>query len=205
MKDLAKGNLHLGSNVVELLRPQRRPFLMVDFVRSFRPEPVPTLEAGRHISANEGFFDGHFPGLHVWPGALTIEGVGQSGVLLVTLLTIWRAARAGGRDPEEALQDLRNLDAGFRLQPGYRPEAGEELLAKFRSVRPWIAVGTSVEMKFLRPIFAGQRLDYRVMLTGEHEGAIRFEGEASLEGMTVASGVLMGMMASPPISPQQRL
>lgn len=198
MKSSPKGNLRLGPNVVELLLPHRRPFLMVDFVHAFHPDPVPTLEAGRQISANERIFDGHFPGLYVWPGAFTIEGLGQTGVLLLALLALRAAAQSDGRDPDSVLDALRQLDLGFRLRAEYRPETVHELLKALESARSLIAVGTSVEMKFPRPVFAGQRLDYLVMMTGQHAGAMRFEAEASVEGTVVAKGVLMGAAVTRP-------
>lgn len=194
-----KSNLRLGSNVVESLLPQRRPFLMVDFIRCFEDQPVPALEAGRHISANEGVFDGHFPRVHLWPGALTIEGLGQAGLLLITLVALRRAAVADGREPDSVLEVLRNLDLGFRLQPGYRPELLEGFRGRRAEMLPRIALGTSVEMKFVRPVFAGQRLDYRVELTGEHGGGMRFEAEACVDGEVVAAGVLMGAVVAGPI------
>ena len=201
MKGNAEGNLRLGSNVVELLLLQKRPFLMVDGVESFLAEPRPTLEAIRHISANEYVFDGHIGGLHVWPAAFTIEGLGQSALLLIAVLAIRRVAQAEGSDPDVALDALRNLELGFRLQPGYRPEEAAEFLRKLRAAQPRVALGTSVEMKFLRPVFAGQRLDYRVELTGEHAGGVRIEAEASVERTVVASGVMMGALVSQPIFP----
>ena len=72
MSPRGSANLKLGSKVVELLVKQRRPMLMVDFVDAFFTDPVPTIEAGRHISMNEPFFDGHFPDLPMWPAALSI-------------------------------------------------------------------------------------------------------------------------------------
>jgi 3-hydroxyacyl-[acyl-carrier-protein] dehydratase len=196
-----RGNLKLGSNVVEILLPHRRPFLMVDFIHAFHPGSAPVLEAGRQITANEGFFAGHFPGLHIWPGAFTIEGLGQTGVLLITLLYLRREAEAQGKDPESVLEALRNLDLGFRLQQGYRPEVSREMLQSLLGARSQIAVGTSVQMKFLRPVFAGQELDYRVTLTGLHGGGMRFEAEASVEGSVVASGIMMGAAVSRPNLP----
>ena len=193
-----KPNLKLGSNVVELLIPQRRPFLMVDFTRSYTSEPFPCVEAGRHITANEATFEGHFPGLHVWPGAFTIEGLGQTAVILLVILALRRAASEDGKHPDSVLAALANLDRGFRLEPGYRPELNEDLLRLVRTVRGSVAVGTSVDMKFARPVFAGQRLDYRVSLTGEHASGMRFEAEAAVEGTLVAKGVLMGASVTPP-------
>lgn len=201
MKWNARGNLRLGSNVVEVLLPQKRPFLMVDGIESFVAEPRPTLEAVRHISANEAVFDGHIAGIHVWPAAFTIEGLGQTALLLIAVAAIRRAAQDEGKDPDAALDALRNLEMGFRLQPGYRPEDAAEFLRKLRAAQSGMALGTSVDMKFLRPVFAGQRLDYRVELTGEHAGGVRFEAEASVEDSVVASGVMMGALVNRPVFP----
>ena len=122
MTKVRAGALQLGSNVVELLLPQRRPMLMVDRVEVFEAGPPPTLHASRHISANEIFFDGHFPGMHLWPGCLTIEGMGQTGVLLVVVLAIRDGMAVAGEDPDRGLDALRNLDLGYRMHPGYRPD-----------------------------------------------------------------------------------
>ena len=201
MKWERKGNLKLGSNTIELLIPQRRPFAMVDYVDSLYMTPVPAIEAGRHISQNEIYFDGHFPGLHIWPGTLTLEGMGQTAALLVTLLAIRRVAESEGTDPESAIDQLRNLERGFRLHPGHRPREAanfQEQLRKHASVA--LAVGAGVEMKFLKPVFAGQRLDYRVILTTEVGEMMRFEAEACVDGVTVAAGVLTGArLTRPPV------
>lgn len=192
MNSSPKGKLRLGSNVIELFLPQRRPFLMVDFVDSFHDVPSPTLEAGRHISANEIYFDGHFPGHHLWPGTLTIEGMGQTSALLIAVLMVRRVAQAGGQDPDAALGQLLNLELGYRMHPGYRPDDAAAFLERLRPHTAWLAVGAAVDVKLLRPVFAGQRLDYRVMLAGEHGDMMRFQVEASVDGVTVAEGKMTG-------------
>src|SRR5690606_29174491 len=65
--------LELGPDVIERLIPHRRPLIMVDRVRGFELGERPTLWATRNVSANEPVFDGHFPGLHIWPGIYTQE------------------------------------------------------------------------------------------------------------------------------------
>ena len=193
-----QGNLRLGSNVVELLLPQSRPFLMVDFVDSFHADPAPTLDAGRHISANEAYFDGHFPGMHIWPGTLTIEGMGQTSALLMTILLMRRAMVAEGADPELAMAGLRNLDMGYRMHAGHRPDDAARLIARLRSEPPWLAIGASIEVKFMRPVFAGQRLDYRSRLVAEVGNMMRFDVEAVVDGTPVAKGTLSGARVSRP-------
>ena len=194
------GNLRLGSNVVELLMPQKRPFLMVDFVHAFHSAPIASIEAGRHISSNETFFDGHFPGMHVWPGTLTIEGMGQTSALLMTILAMRRASEASGADPDAVLARLRNLDLGFRLHPGHKPDDAADLIRRIRSEPPWLAIGASVDVKLLRPVFAGQRLDYVTTLAGEVGSMMRFQVEALVERVPVASGTLTGARLSRPLA-----
>jgi 3-hydroxyacyl-[acyl-carrier-protein] dehydratase len=199
MKNTSKAKLRLSSNVIELFLPQRRPFLMVDFVDSFSDEPSPTLEAGRHISANEIYFAGHFPGYHLWPGTLTIEGMGQTSALLIAVLTVRRVAQAEGMDPDAALGQLLNLELGYRMHPGFRPDDAADFLRRLRPHTDWLAVGAAVDVKLLRPVFAGQRLDYRAVLAGEHGDMMRFQVEASVEGITVAEGKMTGArMKRPP-------
>ncbi len=201
MKWGPKGTLRLGSNVVEYLLPQRRPFLMVDFVDAFEPAPLPALAAGRHITANEFFLDGHFPGLHLWPGTLTVEGLGQTATILMMLLAIRRAVESEGGDPEAAFEELRNLDRGYRLHPGYRAGNAEELIARMRPLQTVLAVGAAVEMKFLKPVFAGQRLDYRVELSDDFGDKVRFQAEACVDGAPVAAGILVGARVHRPFPP----
>ena len=185
-------DLRLGSNVVELLLPQKRPFLMVDFVRAFSAGPEPSLAAGRHVTANEAYFDGHFPGMHIWPGTLTIEGLGQTSALLMGILAMRRAAEAAGVDPDVVPTRLANLDRGFRMHPAHKPDDAIDLVNRIRAEPPWLAIGASVDVKFLRPVFAGQRLDYESTLVGEVSNMMRFRVEALVDGAPVVSGTLTG-------------
>ncbi len=201
MRPGAKGNLQLGSNVVELLLPQRRPFLMVDRVRAFHPGPPAALETSRHISANESVFDGHFPGLHLWPGTLTLEGMGQSGALLMSLLAMRRTVEAEGGDPEAACEALRNLERGFRIQPGFKPAEAAALMERLRAVHAAIAIGASAELKLLQPVFAGQRLDFHVTLTDDFGDKVRFEARASVDDVPVATAIMIGARVGLPLPP----
>ena len=114
--------LSLGPDVVTRLLPHRRPFLMVDSIEGYARGPRPTLRAARMVSANEPVFEGHFPGLHLWPGIYTIEGMGQTCNLLRIVLELQGAWEREGRDPEGVLAGLRNMDVGFHFQLGDRAD-----------------------------------------------------------------------------------
>jgi 3-hydroxyacyl-[acyl-carrier-protein] dehydratase len=183
-------DLHLCADVVQLLIPHRRPLLMVDTVTGYRAEPRLELWANRHVSANEPVFAGHFPGLHLWPGVYTIEGLGQCCNLLLVIDGLQRAfAERGGR-PEDLLLLLRNEDLGARLHPGFRPEHSARLREGIAANACRFGFSAGVEVKLLQPVFAGQRLDYRVARTHTVGDLDRFEVEARVDGATVAKGFM---------------
>lgn len=69
-------NIH---QVLEYL-PHRYPFLLVDRVLSC--EPGKEICALKNVTANEPFFNGHFPRYPVMPGVLIIEALAQTGAIL---------------------------------------------------------------------------------------------------------------------------
>ncbi|MCH8292070.1 3-hydroxyacyl-ACP dehydratase FabZ [Candidatus Poribacteria bacterium] len=65
---------------VKALLPQKFPFLMVDRVISL--EKGKKAVAIKNITGNEIFFQGHFPNMAVMPGALIIESMAQTAIIL---------------------------------------------------------------------------------------------------------------------------
>jgi 3-hydroxyacyl-[acyl-carrier-protein] dehydratase len=60
--------------------PHRYPFLMVD--RVLDVVPGKSIVALKNVSANEAYFQGHFPDHAVMPGVLIIEALAQAGGVL---------------------------------------------------------------------------------------------------------------------------
>jgi 3-hydroxyacyl-[acyl-carrier-protein] dehydratase len=70
--------------------PHRYPFLFVDRIIAFEPEK--RIVGIKNVTANEPYFQGHFPGEPVMPGVLIIEALGQTAGVL--------AFRAMGEEAE---------------------------------------------------------------------------------------------------------
>ncbi|HJR70752.1 MAG TPA: 3-hydroxyacyl-ACP dehydratase FabZ [Gammaproteobacteria bacterium] len=60
--------------------PHRYPFLMID--RVLEVVPGKSIVAVKNVSANEAYFEGHFPEHPVMPGVLIIEALAQAGGVL---------------------------------------------------------------------------------------------------------------------------
>jgi 3-hydroxyacyl-[acyl-carrier-protein] dehydratase len=186
--------LELGADVIKFLIPHRRPFLMVDRVTGFESGASPRLTAERHVSANEPVFEGHYPGLHLWPGVYTVEGLGQASMLLESLLFLEREAAARGATAGEVVAALRNLELGYRLHPGFKPD-GPKLLHELATLKPPLALSGSLEMKFIEPVFAGSLLEYEVVRQQFFEQRfVRFGVEARVAGKSVAKGSMTGVI-----------
>lgn len=72
-------------NEIKRILPHRYPFLLVDRVDSFTLEPEKTLTAIKNVTANEPFFEGHFPANPVMPGVLVLEAMAQACGILAYL------------------------------------------------------------------------------------------------------------------------
>src|SRR5215472_17586665 len=71
----------LDSVGVQKILPHRYPFLLVDQVLEI--ERLKRIVSIKNVSANENYFQGHFPGKPILPGVLIIEAMAQTGGLLL--------------------------------------------------------------------------------------------------------------------------
>ncbi|MBN2573803.1 MAG: 3-hydroxyacyl-ACP dehydratase FabZ [Deltaproteobacteria bacterium] len=89
---------------IQAVLPHRYPFLLVDRVDELGEQKI---VARKMVTADEPFFQGHFPGRPIMPGLLILEALAQAGALLV--------APKAGFDPARDAIFLMSVDkAKFR-------------------------------------------------------------------------------------------
>ena len=71
--------MQYNSNQIAAILPHRYPFALVD--RIVDGEEGKWAKGIKCVSANEPFFQGHFPQYHVMPGVLIIEALAQVGAV----------------------------------------------------------------------------------------------------------------------------
>ena len=91
----------LDANQIEQIIPHRYPMLLVD--RMLEIEEGQRGVGIKNVTANEWFFEGHFPGNKVMPGVLIVEAMAQ-----VAAVTLLKGSDAGGKTPMFAgIEDMR--------------------------------------------------------------------------------------------------
>ena len=73
--------MELNIDQIEALLPHRYPFLLVDKIVECTPGQG--AKGIKCVTANEPFFQGHFPGYKVMPGVLIIEALAQVGAVAI--------------------------------------------------------------------------------------------------------------------------
>lgn len=69
----------LNIEQIKNILPHRYPFLLIDRVTDY--EPGGWAQAIKCVTANEPFFQGHFPEQAVMPGVLILEALAQTGAI----------------------------------------------------------------------------------------------------------------------------
>lgn len=76
----------LNVNEIKEIIPHRYPMLLIDRVTEMDVNEKKFVRGYKNVSANEAFFQGHYPEEPIMPGVLQIEALAQAGA--VALLSI---------------------------------------------------------------------------------------------------------------------
>lgn len=91
---------------IKKILPHRYPFLLVDRVLETTEEKITAI---KNVTANEEFFNGHFPGQPIMPGVLQVEALAQAGAILLMTQKV--------EDPENSIMVFTGIkNAKFRKQ-----------------------------------------------------------------------------------------
>ncbi len=112
-------DVNLGADEIEQIIPHRYPMLLVD--RMVEIEDGARGVGIKNVTANEWFFEGHFPGNRVMPGVLIVEALAQ-----VAAITLLRDVDQAGKIPMfggiEKMRFRRPVTPGDQLRLSFTLE-----------------------------------------------------------------------------------
>jgi 3-hydroxyacyl-[acyl-carrier-protein] dehydratase len=115
--------MQLDFEEIKKLIPQRFPFLMID--RIIELDPGKYAIAVKNISGNDMVFLGHFPDKAIMPGALILEAMAQTAIIL------FAATGAGNGSEKKPLYYFGSVKARF-LHPAV---PGDQLRIRVENVK----------------------------------------------------------------------
>lgn len=105
---------------ISRLIPHRYPFLMIDRIIEEAPGRCVAL---KNVTINECFFNGHFPGRPIMPGALLMEAMAQAGNFIDS---------SGGEAQEAAVTEAFLLSSQVKFHRPVVP--GDQLIITCRFI-----------------------------------------------------------------------
>ncbi|WP_297423449.1 3-hydroxyacyl-ACP dehydratase FabZ [Clostridium sp.] len=73
----------LNINEIKEIIPHRYPMLLIDRVVEMDIEDKMFVKGYKNVSANEAYFQGHYPQEPIMPGVLQIEALAQAGAVAI--------------------------------------------------------------------------------------------------------------------------
>lgn len=82
----------LDKEQIKTVIPQREPFLMIDEVIAL--EPGRKCIARKHLTQDDFWVPGHFPGMPITPAVMTIEMLAQAGAVCIGTMEEYKGKTA---------------------------------------------------------------------------------------------------------------
>ncbi|MGC8640267.1 MAG: UDP-3-O-acyl-N-acetylglucosamine deacetylase [Isosphaeraceae bacterium] len=127
--------------------PHRYPLILID--RVLEVQTGKSLVAIKNVSANEPFFQGHWPGRPIMPGVLIIEAMAQAGGVLVAA-TVERCGRVAMLASVDDVKLRRPVIPGDQLRLEIKAERIKQNSASVSGVaRVGDAVAAAAKIRFI--------------------------------------------------------
>lgn len=153
--------MQLDFDEIKKLIPQRFPFIMIDKVLEL--DPGNYAISMKNITANDSFFPGHFPENPIIPGALIIEAMAQTAIVLF------------------AYSPSPSFDKGG--MGGFSDK-------KSVNMKPLYYFG-SVKARFFQPVVPGDQLKIKIVNVKSLPTGAFVEAEASVDEKKVSEAELV--------------
>ena len=118
---LKNANGEIDKKHIKEVIPYDDPFLFVDKITSLTNNRI---VAEKELSGKEDFFKGHFVGFPIMPGALTIEGLGQTATFLA------RSNMPNHQEKDVLAYKLKDVKFMSPILPGSQLRYEVELIAQ---------------------------------------------------------------------------
>jgi 3-hydroxyacyl-[acyl-carrier-protein] dehydratase len=173
--------MQLNFEQIKELIPQRFPFIMIDKV--LEVEPGKEAIAIKNVSGNEKFFIGHFPDNAIMPGALIIEAMAQTAIIL------FAAKRSNpSESPSSAALEKGSITSSPTLERG--GEGGFSDEKKGSHNQPIYFLG-SVKARFFHPVVPGDQLKIKAVNVKSLPNGAYVSAEAFVDDKKVSEAELV--------------
>jgi 3-hydroxyacyl-[acyl-carrier-protein] dehydratase len=120
--------VNLGMDSIYKIIPHRPPFVLITSISAVNIEHG-IIEVKYSVNPKDPVFEGHFPGMPVYPGVFQVEGMGQAGLCLSYFIKNNTLKIDENSEPVKGLF-TRVHNAGFNK--GVKP--GDELTIRVKSI-----------------------------------------------------------------------
>jgi len=175
--------MQLDFEQIKNLIPQRFPFIMIDKILELEPDKYAI--SMKNITYNDVFFQGHFPENPVMPGALIIEAMAQTAIVLFAI------DKESNPSPPFFNQEPPSFPSFDKERPSSPPFDKGGMGGFSDKIKKPIYYFGSVKARFLHPVVPGDQIRIKVVNVKSLPTSAFVEAEASVDGKKVSEAELV--------------